>query len=503
MRSVAAGAGTHWLRAHGFALALLTLYMLVTGYTIRAHAMWADEVQAWLIARDSIDIPSLFHNLHYEGHPGLWHLLLMPLTRLGRDPRLMQALNFAIATATVVIVLWRAPLSAIERTLFPFGYFVLYEYAVKARSYALCCLLLVSFCALWQRRRQYPIAIAVVLFLMANTHILLMIISIAAVTALLIDRWWPSAEAPPLPGAGMHYDAVAALIVGAGWCLAVVTVYPPHDAGFATDWIWQPSLSRLRFALGGFSLFMGTGHWNLNMLGSTAILLIALAGSRRSPAAGTFLGVSIFGLLAFFYTKYPANVWHSGLVFMALFAAIWIDRSSLSGVASVAGLDPRKPLVARWMFDALLVIQAAQGIAAIERDLHQPLSSGRAVAEYLATQRWVDDPIIAVEDIGAVPIIGYLGVQKAYYANGRRWGSFTVWDQKRLEPTDMKSVLEDSVAFGPAATLLVAADTTVDPTLASQYGFREVKQFDAAVLPEENYRIYRRSNMATVPTPTL
>jgi hypothetical protein len=496
---VAAGAGTHWLRAHGFAAALLTLYMLVTGYTIRAHAMWADEVQAWLIARDSIDIPSLFRNLHYEGHPGLWHLLLMPLTRLGRDPRLMQALNFAIATATVAIVLWRAPLSALERTLFPFGYFVLYEYAVKARSYALCCLLMVSFCALWQRRRQYPIAIALVLFLMANTHILLMIISIAAVTALLIDRWWPTAAAATLPDAGMRHDAVAALIVCAGWCLAVATVYPPHDAGFATDWIWQPSLSRLRFAVGGFSLFMGTGHWNLNMLGSTAILLVALAGSGRSPAAGSFLGVSICGLLAFFYTKYPANVWHSGLVFMALFAAIWIDRSSLSGVA---GSDLRKPLVARWIFDALLVIQAAQGIAAIGRDLDQPLSSGRAVAEYLASQGWVHDPIIAVTDIGAVPIIGYLGVEKAYFANGRRWGSFTVWDQKRLEPTDMTSVMEDSVAFGPAATLLVAADTNVDSTLTSQYGFREVKQIDAAVLPEENFRIYRRSTPTTVPTPT-
>jgi hypothetical protein len=503
MKLAAASTGNHWLRAHGFAVALLTLYMLVTGFTMRAHAMWADEIQAWLIARDSIDIPALFHNLRYEGHPGLWHLLLMPLTRLSRDPRLMQALNFAIAAATVAIVLWRAPLLPFERALFPFGYFMLYEYAVKSRSYALGCLLIVAFCVLWQRRRQSPIAIAVVLGLMANTHILLMIMSIAAVTALLVDqgmvdRLGPAAVAPQLPGAGMRRQFLALLIVCAGWSLAVATVLPPQDAGFAPEWIWRPSVSRLKLALSGLDLFLRSGNSRLQIFCSLAILLVAVARFRRCPAAGTLLGISVFGLLAFFYTRYPAMIWHSGLVFMALFAAIWIDRSSMR---TAGGVDWRRPLVPGWIFGALLVVQAVQGCVAIGRDLRQPLSSGRAAARYIAAQGWEHDPMIAVEDIGAVPIIGYLGVDKAYYANGRRWGSFTVWDQRRLEPTDMQAVMQDCVHFGPAATLIVAADTTVDAALLSRYGFREVMQFNGAVLPEENYGIYRRQTQATVSTP--
>ena len=65
-------------------------------------------------------------------------------------------------------------------------------------------------------------------------------------------------------------------------------------------------------------------------------------------------------------------------------------------------------------------------------------------------------------------------------------------------PIDMNLVMEDSTRFGPAATLIVAADTTVDPALLSRYGFNLVLQLDGAVLPQENYGIYRRSSTSTV-----
>ncbi|HXQ42264.1 MAG TPA: hypothetical protein VN821_13420, partial [Candidatus Udaeobacter sp.] len=36
-----------------FNLAVLALYVLAVGVTMLAHEMWFDEIQAWLIARDS------------------------------------------------------------------------------------------------------------------------------------------------------------------------------------------------------------------------------------------------------------------------------------------------------------------------------------------------------------------------------------------------------------------------------------------------------------------
>jgi hypothetical protein len=225
---------------HRLNFALLTFYALVTGLTIFSHAMWRDEIQAWLIARDSADLTALFHNLHYEGHAALWYLLLMPLTRISRDPLLMQALHFSIALAVVTLVLWRAPFSFFERALFPFGYFTLYEYAVKSRSYALGCLLIFVFCALWHRRRQLPLVMALVLALLANVDILFMILSIAAVLALIVDRLKKKRTDNELSFARWRSDLLALAIICAGWTLAIATAAPPLDSG-SMSWFFGRS----------------------------------------------------------------------------------------------------------------------------------------------------------------------------------------------------------------------------------------------------------------------
>src|ERR1700739_158444 len=55
---------------------VLGLWIAIVTFTIRYHEKWADEAQAWLLARD-LDLKTLwFHELRYEGSPGLWHTIL-------------------------------------------------------------------------------------------------------------------------------------------------------------------------------------------------------------------------------------------------------------------------------------------------------------------------------------------------------------------------------------------------------------------------------------------
>ena len=69
-----------------YALGLAFFFLAVGAYTTSHHEMWRDEIQAWLLARDSASVFELFAHLKYEGHPGIWHLCLMPLTRITHSP---------------------------------------------------------------------------------------------------------------------------------------------------------------------------------------------------------------------------------------------------------------------------------------------------------------------------------------------------------------------------------------------------------------------------------
>ena len=170
-----------------YAIGLTTGFLILGGFTAFNHEMWRDEIQAWLLARDSASFFELFAHLKYEGHPGLWHLCLMPLSRITASPVIMQVFHLLIAGVTVYLFARYAPFNWLQKFLFCFGYFVLYEYAVIARNYALGLLLLILFCVLFRERYKRPLWIGGILFLLAHTSVHALIVTIGISFALFCE----------------------------------------------------------------------------------------------------------------------------------------------------------------------------------------------------------------------------------------------------------------------------------------------------------------------------
>ena len=170
-----------------YAIGLTTGFLILGGFTAFNHEMWRDEIQAWLLARDSASFFELFAHLKYEGHPGLWHLCLMPLSRITASPVIMQVFHLLIAGVTVYLFVRYAPFNWLQKFLFCFGYFVLYEYAVIARNYALGLLLLILFCVLFRERYKRPLWIGGILFLLAHTSVHALIVTIGISFALFCE----------------------------------------------------------------------------------------------------------------------------------------------------------------------------------------------------------------------------------------------------------------------------------------------------------------------------
>jgi hypothetical protein len=149
--------------------------------------MWRDEIQAWLLARDSPSFIALFRNLKYEGHPGLWYVCLKLLIRITQSPIIMQSFHLLITAASVYLFARYSPFTRVQKILFSFGYFSIYEYSVVCRNYVIGVLLLCILCVMFRQRYIKFISFSLILFLLAHTSVIALIIAISIGFALFLD----------------------------------------------------------------------------------------------------------------------------------------------------------------------------------------------------------------------------------------------------------------------------------------------------------------------------
>lgn len=147
---------------------VLVAYSGVVLFTVRYHEKWADEAQAWLLARD-LSLKALwFHELSYEGAPGLWHTVLWLAQRVFHAPyNSIGYIGAAFAIGGATLLIFKAPFPWYVRWPLAFTYFMVYQYAVIARPYTLLPLLCFSVAILFNDIR-HPLRITAALVLLAN-----------------------------------------------------------------------------------------------------------------------------------------------------------------------------------------------------------------------------------------------------------------------------------------------------------------------------------------------
>ncbi len=132
-----------------YASALLTIMYF--------HEPWFDEAQAWLIAQDASILELITSITHYEGHPPIWFLVLMPFAKLGLPFEIgLKTVNFVIATTAMGLLIFKAPFPRIIRCTIPFTYFFFYQYGVISRTYSMMMLGFVLSALFYKDRNTKP-----------------------------------------------------------------------------------------------------------------------------------------------------------------------------------------------------------------------------------------------------------------------------------------------------------------------------------------------------------
>lgn len=423
-----------WAVVAGFAVCVSVL--------LAHHEPWRDELQAWLLARDSASLLDLWRNSRYEGHPLLWHLLLFPLTRWVGHPAAMQVLHGVIAVAAAAAVVRLAPFPLPVRAAIVFSYFPLFEYGAISRNYALTIL------GLWLATaalaRGHPVAAGMGGVLAANSSPMGTVLQVALAAAVaMVAR-----------GRRVRAAALAVLAVGTG--LAVWQIIPAPDYQHARAWVWWWDASRALWVTRGFARallplqqpglhFWESSplfplHWPAGFVPAAAALVAAFAGLgwalRRSPAASAMWLLGTSSLFAFAYVKFPGAARHHGFLWVLLVASVWL---------AVARGEVSSRLAA-WLLAPSLVAGMAGAATAAWYEVREPFSGARCAAAQIVAAGLEGRPVVGGLDYAASGVAAYHRRGRLFYPARGEWGSFLLWDPRRL-PQDSLTP-EEVIAAG-------------------------------------------------------
>ncbi len=417
------------------ALGLLVALQL---WLVWAHSPWRDELQAYLLVRDSVGVGGLFANLHYEGHPGLYYLVLAVFEAVACSTAALKLLQTLVALGVTVLV-WRgAPFPAWLKLIILAGYFPLFEYGVIARSYGLGELLL--FAWLITRRTRWG---WLMLALMANVAVNFAFLSgVLVLASLWIERRWS--------WAGVALWAIAGLA-------AVLTLVPAHDVATGASALAQPLGLRVLTALRWQSSILWPSlvgvwpyRWQVLVSSPEAPLLAALLGigagalamaaTWRDRRASLLVLVLFLAMTALSALIYPTYLRHVGVLLLLAIALEWmrVERWP-KAVAS--------PAFVGWM-----AVSAVCGLWAAGCALVIPFSYGRQEVDWikahgLQAAAWAAYPGYVGGDLSAAT------GQPTYNLQKECLNTFMRWNTHAYDDVDDDDLADRIAQPGPFAYL--------------------------------------------------
>lgn len=289
----------------------LTAFAAIVAILITHHEPWADEAQSWQLAR-TLPLGELFHSyIRYEVSPGLWHLLLWFLIRGGVSYVGVHWLCGAIATAAAAVLLLRSPLPRVLRIALPFTYFLVFQFAIIARSYVLAPLLLFAIALGWKKS---PGWLALWLGLLANLSLHAAALSGGLALVYLLEQW---RNGEGRPASGRRRLLLFAGIAAVFYLAALWTAWPPHDLALSRfRGHSRPALIMAFYACR--ALLWGVCQpWPL----SIAFWIGIAAWLRARHGLRFLIPVALF---AAFSGAAHVAFWHMGMLTPYVIAVLWI-----------------------------------------------------------------------------------------------------------------------------------------------------------------------------------
>jgi hypothetical protein len=484
---------------------MFILYMLVSGYAMLHHEVWADEVHSWNISKGSHTYSDLLANKRYEGHPAAWYTVLWVLSKFTHNLHYMQAVQWAVACVVVYLFLFRSPLPLSARLLLPWGYYFLFEYSVFSRNYALGILLACCICLIIREEFKYKLPLYyTLLFLLSNVHLLSLLLAASFHVYFLLLQ---------LEKKQNRRFILLHVLAGILVCLpAAYFVTPPSDGQmnvhfFLDRWNFQqikvlhnipllcfipiPAWWNYHFWNTQFLLSSESSHPVLLFVDIVLALILPILFIvlfRKSRKCMALFAVNLLLSILVSVVIFPlTSARYAGYVFISALVVFWL-------------YSYERPLTGnnRMVLLILLLIQLTGGVFATVKDIRLPFSNLPRVKELItevpANGKWVTDywamnGIVAFTD------------KPAYCIDMERPLSFILWDRdlasRQQRPNRYSSGIHDFFQRTGTDTVYMILQSppqqlaATDATLAGSFRCVLIDKREGAIEPGSNLYLYQ------------
>lgn len=384
---------------------VLVLWTIIHFVTSAYHERWFDEAVAWQIAKNASLHDLLFKVPHYEGHPFLWHLILRPFAKAGVPYSLsLTIVSFIFMFATICVVMFYTKLPRILRLVFPFTYFVVYQYGVVSRPYCMMALALMILAVLHKKRNEKPFRYVAMLFALCMTSAYGIVLAFGICVVWLVEilrelRWrfrglFVDNRIRCLIVLFVFVLGEGILLVPAKDCFATGTtmdnmkvsalakslVYTglilPADALFSN---FFNEIERILFyELSVYEMIVGT------LFGGCVLFFACVQGKRKGTMGVLLVPHVLFALFSgcVYFTTHHIGIWF-------LFFSFWIiitleeNERDIKEDKLLLLCDSIKRHFAGTIITLVLLLSVYQGIASCVLDVYLPYTYGKELAEFI------------------------------------------------------------------------------------------------------------------------
>lgn len=148
---------------------IFILYSIINLWLMLNHEPWRDEIHAWLMSKE-LSVPELIVESRFDGHPILWHLILMPFAKLNFPIMTLNIIGYIVILASTWLFLFKTNLSLFFKTIVVFTVPFTYVFSAISRNYCLIILLLMLIVVLYDKKNDKPILYSILIALLVHTH---------------------------------------------------------------------------------------------------------------------------------------------------------------------------------------------------------------------------------------------------------------------------------------------------------------------------------------------